>query len=131
MAKDNMCERCGVVNSGCTVFSFTKPFWNRQTFQHPIIWHDIFREKEGHIEDTPENRSLLEAVANNKDNYVGTDRYGIQWYSKTQADGSQVWVRVKNNTIQNGGINNPPKTWNPSTGYNKPKGVDSYYEYKI
>lgn len=91
----------------------------------------IFREKEGHIEDTPQNRSLLETVANDKENYVGTDSYGMQWYSKTQADGSQVWVRVRNNTIQNGGINNPPKIWNPSTGYNKPKGVDSYYEYKI
>lgn len=91
----------------------------------------IFRKKEGHIDDTPENRSLLETVANNKENYVGTDGYGTQWYSKTQADGSQVWVRVRNNTIQNGGINNPPKTWNPSTGYNKPKGVDLFYEYKI
>lgn len=91
----------------------------------------IFRKKAGHIDDTPENRSLLETVANNKENYVGTDSYGTQWYSKTQADGSQVWVRVRNNTIQNGGINNPPKTWNPSTGYNKPKGVDLYYEYRI
>lgn len=62
---------------------------------------------------------------------MGTDSYGTQWYSQTRADGSQVWVRVRNNTIQNGGINNPPKTWNPSTGYNKPKGVDRYYEYEI
>ncbi len=84
----------------------------------------IFRKKEGHIEDTPQNRSLLETVANNKENYVGTDSYGTQWYSQTRADGSQVWVRVRDNIIQNGGINNPPKTWNPSTGYNKPKGVD-------
>lgn len=91
----------------------------------------IFRKKAGHIDDTPENRSLLETVANNKQNYVGTDSYGTQWYSQTQSDGSQVWVRVRNNTIQNGGINNPPKTWNSSTGYNKPKGVELYYEYKI
>ncbi len=83
----------------------------------------IFRKKQGHIDDTPSNRTLLERVANSKENFVGTDSMGTQWFSKNQPDGSQVWVSVRNGTIQNGGINNPPKIWNSKTGYNKPKGA--------
>lgn len=73
------------------------------------------------MEDTPENRALLEDVANNQENYKGTDSKGVQWYSKDQPDGSQVWVTVRNTTIQNGGVNNTPKPWDPVTGYNRPR----------
>lgn len=83
----------------------------------------IFREKAGHISDTPDNRKLLEDVANKKENYMGTDKYGNEWYSQMQSDGSQIWVTTRNGTIQNGGINNPPKTWNADTGYSGKKGV--------
>ena len=83
----------------------------------------IFREKTGHISDTPDNRKLLENVANKKENYMGIDKYGNEWYSQMQSDGSQVWVTTRNGTIQNGGINNPPKTWNADTGYSGKKGV--------
>ena len=83
----------------------------------------IFRKKQGHIDDTPSNRTMLERVANNKENFVGTDSRGIQWYSQIQPDGSQVWVSVRNETIQNGGINSVPKPWNPQTGFNNMKGI--------
>ena len=83
----------------------------------------IFREKTGHISDTPDNRKLLENVANKKENYMGTDKYGNEWYSQMQSDGSQVWATTRNGTIQNGGINNPPKIWNADTGYSGKKGV--------
>lgn len=83
----------------------------------------IFREKSGHIPDTPDNRKLLEELANKKENYIGTDMYGNEWYSQTQSDGSQVWVTTRGGIIQNGGVNNPPKSWNADTGYSRSKGA--------
>lgn len=78
----------------------------------------IFREKKGHLPDTPENRTLIENVANNQNNYIGTDRYGTQWYSKTQPDGKQIWVRIYNDRIINAGENETPKIFDPQTGLN-------------
>lgn len=83
----------------------------------------IFRDKTGHISDTPSNRKLLEDVANKKENYMGTDKYGNDWYSQIQLDGSQVWAITRDGTIQNGGVNNPPKSWNTNTGYSRSKGL--------
>lgn len=80
----------------------------------------IFRKKDGHIDDTPENRSLLENVANNENNYMGTDKYGNRWYSQMIENIGQVWVRVRDGIINNGGINNPPRDWNGETGLNNP-----------
>ena len=36
----------------------------------------IFRDKPGHLKDTPQNRKLLVKLANNKNKYVGKDKYG-------------------------------------------------------
>ena len=80
----------------------------------------IFRDAEGHIPDTPENRALLEDVANDPANFRGTDKYGNEWYTKIQSDGSQVWVESRNGNIFEGGINNTPKLWNLETGLKKP-----------
>jgi filamentous hemagglutinin len=68
------------------------------------------------LSDTPANRALIENTANNKANYLGTDKYGTDWYAKTQADGTQVWVECRNGTITNGGLNASPKPFNPETG---------------
>lgn len=83
----------------------------------------IFGNRPGHIPDTPENRRLLENIANSSANRVGTDSYGNDWYSHINPDGSQTWVQVRNGTIQNGGINTVPRTWNPQTGFNNIKGL--------
>ncbi|ANI89334.1 hypothetical protein A9P82_08535 [Arachidicoccus ginsenosidimutans] len=77
----------------------------------------IFRDKDGHFkDDTKENRSELENTANNPKNKLGTDKYGNDWYAKTREDGKQVWARVRNGKITNGGINDIPKSYNNQTG---------------
>ena len=78
----------------------------------------MFAERPGHLPDTPENRTLLESVANNPNNYLGTDSMNTQWYVQIQSDGSQIWARVWNGSIFNGGINEVPREWNPVTGLN-------------
>lgn len=78
----------------------------------------MFADRPGHLLDTPENRALLESVANNPNNYLGTDSMNTQWYAQIQPDGSQIWARVWNGSIFNGGINEVPREWNPVTGLN-------------
>lgn len=80
----------------------------------------IFRNAEGHLPDTPENQSLLLDVANNENNYIGTDSYGNRWYVQNDSNGNQIWTRVRDGIINNGGINNPPRGWDSSTGLNNP-----------
>ena len=78
----------------------------------------MFADRPGHLLDTPESRALLESVANNPNNYLGTDSMNTQWYAQIQSDGSQIWARVWNGSIFNGGINEIPRPWNPVTGLN-------------
>lgn len=78
----------------------------------------MFADRPGHLPDTAENRALLESIANNPNNYLGTDCVNTQWYAQIQPDGSQVWVRVWNGSIFNGGINTIPRSWNAVTGLN-------------
>ena len=78
----------------------------------------MFADRPGHLPDTPENRALLESVANNQRNYLGTDSMNTQWYAQIQSDGSQIWARVWNGSIFNGGINEVPREWSPVTGLN-------------
>lgn len=72
------------------------------------------------ITDTPGNRQLLKKVANNTNNYLGTDKHGNNWYTQSQSDGSQIWVEVRNGIIFESGINEEPRIWNPQTGLKKP-----------
>ena len=66
----------------------------------------IFRDADGHFrEDTPVNRRALVEVANRPANLVGTDRFGNFWFAEIRADGTQVWVQVRDNMIINGGQN--------------------------
>jgi filamentous hemagglutinin len=80
----------------------------------------IFRDETGHLPDTPNNRSLLQSVANDSGNKLGSDQFGNEWYAQTQPNGSQVWVKVRNGQIENGGLNQTPKTYSPSTGLSAP-----------
>ncbi len=76
----------------------------------------IFREKEGHLKDTVENRKTLLNLANDMDAHVGKDARGNDWHMKINEDGSQLWVETRDGVIRNGGLNNPPKPWDEDTG---------------
>ncbi len=76
----------------------------------------IFEEREGHLLDTPENRKLLEELANNKDRYKGKDKYGNDWNIRLNDDGTQDWVRSQHQVINEGGRNLTPRPWDDETG---------------
>ena len=68
----------------------------------------IVRPKKGHLTDTPENRALLIAVANDPSAWTERDQYGSIWLYREQEDGTEVWVQVYNGIIFNGGVNRKP-----------------------
>lgn len=76
----------------------------------------IFRDAEGHLPDTSENRRLLQETTKNPQNYLGKDKYGNDWYAATRKDGSQVWVQSRNGEIWDGGLNKQAREWNVQTG---------------
>ncbi len=70
----------------------------------------IFRDAVGHFqEDTPANRLALIEMANEESNFLGTDAFGNDWFAGVRADGTQLWTRVRDGKITNGGINKPPR----------------------
>ena len=77
----------------------------------------IFRNAPGHLPDTPDHRQLLIDTAFNSSNYLGTDKWGNDWYAYIQADGTQVWVQVRKGEIINGGLNLTLRPWHPTTGF--------------
>ncbi len=79
----------------------------------------IFAEREGHLADTPENRTLLTDLANDASKYVGKDRYGNLWNISITTDGSQIWARYQNGVINEGGKNTTPRIWDNETGLNR------------
>lgn len=77
----------------------------------------IFRKEENHFElDTPQNREIIENVANDEKNYLGPNRFGNKWYGKIIKNGKQIWVEVRDNKIINAGINKTPQEYNPISG---------------
>lgn len=78
----------------------------------------IFRKARGHLEDTPENRKLLQDLANDARYHAGKYTHGNDWHFKTLEDGSQIWTSSRDGIIQEGGLNNPPRPWNDRTGLN-------------
>ena len=46
---------------------------------------------------------------------------GNVWYARLQADGSQIWVRVRGTEITDGGVNTVPRPWDSITGLCKPQ----------
>ncbi|HBS48126.1 TPA: hypothetical protein DEO28_03515 [Candidatus Dependentiae bacterium] len=78
----------------------------------------MFKNESGHLGmDTLGNRSLLESVVRDKVNFVDKDMYGTEWFAKITEDGKQIWVKVRDNNIRAGGINDVPKIWDPQTGF--------------
>ena len=81
----------------------------------------LFRKKENHVPDTPENRELLLRVCNEESNYCGTDENGNRWYVQVLPDGRQIWVITRDGVIQNCGINGTARPWSDATGLNQPR----------
>jgi RHS repeat-associated core domain len=79
----------------------------------------IFNDESGHLADTPDNRAILEKVANDPNDYIGTDKYGNDWHSET-IDGKQIWVESRNGQIWDGGENEAPRVWDTETGLKSP-----------
>ena len=80
----------------------------------------IFRESEGHLRDTPQNRETLQRVADDPKTTLGTDRHGNTWSAQQNKDGSQTWTQTRNGEIRNAGVNETPRTYNPETGLSRP-----------
>lgn len=78
----------------------------------------IMSDRNGHLPDTIDNRSLLVSVSMDKNNYLGKDEHGNEWYAK-MINGKQVWVTVKNDVIQNGGVNDEPLKYIKNNGLKK------------
>ena len=80
----------------------------------------IFRDEAGHFSrDTAANRKQLIDTAANRRNYVGTDKFGNNWHSRSMDNGRQLWMSSRNGVIRNGGINNTPRSFHPRTGMSK------------
>ena len=90
----------------------------------------IFRDKEGHLPDSPENRKLLEDLANDNSKFRGTDKWGNSWNAQELEDGSQIWVRYQNGVINEGGKNNTPRLWDSETGFNYNPNSNQSYNYE-
>ena len=76
----------------------------------------FMRDGEGHLPDTPENRKLLADLANDKKYHMGKDKYGNEWHVRKNNDGTQDWVRHRNQVINEGGRNKVERSWNSETG---------------
>lgn len=64
----------------------------------------IMVDRKGHLPDTLANRKILEAVSNDKNNFIMADSRGFNVYSKI-INGREYWVYERNGIIQNGGVN--------------------------
>ena len=81
----------------------------------------IFRDKAGHlINDTIKNRTLLLDLVADTKNFIGKCSRGNNWYSKILPNGKQLWARVRENFIRNGGLNDTPKKFHPKSGLCRP-----------
>lgn len=67
----------------------------------------IMRNEKGHLIDNARNRSLLIKLSQDKSAFLGKDKNGNEWYSK-RLGSKQLWVIVRNDIIQNGGLNDKP-----------------------
>lgn len=78
----------------------------------------IFRKEAGHVEDTPENRKMLQELANDPGHHIGKDMWGNEWHVRNNENGTQDWVRHRNMIINEGGRNMTQKKWSERTGLN-------------
>ena len=80
----------------------------------------IFREDECHLTFSEKNVKIISKLINNDKNItLEKDKNGNTWYSKTNEDGSQIWKKVHNWTLNNSGINKKLRQLDKDTGYDK------------
>lgn len=75
----------------------------------------IMRNEKGHLIDNARNRSLLIKLSQDKSAFLGKDKNGNECYSK-RLGSKQLWVIVRNDIIQNGGLNDKPLKFIPELG---------------
>ena len=51
--------------------------------------------------------------------YLGPDKRENVWFAKILPDGSQLWVKIRDGFIIDGGLNAIPREYNPYTGLAK------------
>ena len=112
-----------------TVFKATKAIvkFDKKLFKHCLnkfpenknSLHHLFRNKEGHIVGTLENKKMILDLVQNVENCAG-EIEGVVWYSKLEKNGEQLWacVWMETQEIRNCGINKEPRIWNSISGYN-------------
>lgn len=76
----------------------------------------IFREDDGHLMYSDENRDMLTDLANDSKYFRGKDKWGNDWHIRQNADGTQDWVEHQHQVISDGGKNQFPKAWDDETG---------------
>jgi hypothetical protein len=69
--------------------------------------------KHGHVLDTPQNRRIIVETYADKKNFIGTDKWGKEYFAKLLPDGRESWVRKRGDIYESAGINNIPKFFNP------------------
>ena len=82
----------------------------------------IMRDEKGHLVDNVPNRALLISLSNDKSAFLGKDKNGVEWYSK-MIGSKQLWVSVRNDIIQNGGLNDCPISFIPGEGLKVHKNI--------
>lgn len=84
-------------------------------FNEPDKDH-IFRNKPGHLIDTPENRARIENLVKDQIKYLGDDNHGNWWYAEILPNGTQLWAQTRGSKIINCGLNETPKEYNSNSG---------------
>jgi hypothetical protein len=79
----------------------------------------IFRNSSGHFaEASPANVRAIEGTVR-PTYFRGADRHGNLWYARSNRDGTQTWAQVRGGRVVNGGLNQTPRPFNPSTGLSR------------
>ena len=80
----------------------------------------IFRNAPGHMRaPSSGNIRAVQSLAQDPRAVLGPDKRGNLWSSRSLRNGQQLWVKTRGNSIQNAGINNTPRVYNPVTGLSR------------
>lgn len=80
----------------------------------------IFADREGHLSFTEENvNTISDLINNDKNKVLDSDKNNNSWFTSTNSDGSQLWGKVHDNVLSDGGLNKTPKELDEDTGFDK------------